>query len=61
MSNRGKQVGGKKVQISFQRSFLMTLVPDAFAVAEAKEEDVEVKLSSILESEAPWFVCCCCC
>ena len=31
-------------------------VPDAFADAEAKDEDVEVKLSSILESEAPWFV-----
>ena len=32
-----------------------TIIPDAFADAEAKEEDVEVKLSSILESEAPWF------
>ena len=32
----------------------ITYVPDAFADAEAKEEDVEVKLSSILvESEAP--------
>ena len=54
-------LGGKKAQKFFQRSFWMTLVPDAFAVAEANEEDVEVKLSSILEREAPWFVWCCCC